>query len=114
MGRRPNPPLDAASRRQLAALRLWRASHRIKQSHAAELLGVSQATISRWESGRLAPAPTELAALRRLLSSGSYPLAELRPACGGEGERGSRQAPGVEARPKSGDELVARLEGSRR
>ena len=32
-------------------LRRWRTLHRVKQSHAAELLKVSQSTISRWEDG---------------------------------------------------------------
>ncbi|MFJ5282859.1 helix-turn-helix domain-containing protein [Pseudomonas sp. NPDC088429] len=34
-------------------LRRWRLLHRVKQSHAAELFGVTQSTISRWESGVL-------------------------------------------------------------
>lgn len=34
-----------------AALRRWRLLHRVKQSAAAEMLGVAQATISRWETG---------------------------------------------------------------
>jgi len=38
------------------SLRLWRMLRRVKQGHAAELLGVSQATVSRWETGQLAPA----------------------------------------------------------
>jgi transcriptional regulator with XRE-family HTH domain len=33
------------------ALRRWRILNRVKQNHAAELFGVSQSTISRWESG---------------------------------------------------------------
>lgn len=37
------------------ALRRFRLLNRIKQSHAADLLAVSQATISRWESGAHEP-----------------------------------------------------------
>jgi len=37
------------------SLRLWRMLHRVKQCHAAELIGVSQAMISRWETGHLGP-----------------------------------------------------------
>jgi transcriptional regulator with XRE-family HTH domain len=43
----PNPALGPALRR-------WRLLHRVKQVHAAELFGVAQSTISRWESGRQA------------------------------------------------------------
>lgn len=32
-------------------LRRWRTLHRVKQTHAAELFGVAQSTISRWETG---------------------------------------------------------------
>ncbi|WP_343517706.1 helix-turn-helix transcriptional regulator [Sphingomonas sp.] len=44
-------PLTAASLRH--GLRRWRALHRVKQAHFAELLGVAQSTVSRWESGIL-------------------------------------------------------------
>ncbi|PPB84265.1 helix-turn-helix protein [Mycetohabitans endofungorum] len=44
-------------------LRRWRALHRIKQAHAAELFGVSQSTISRWEAGLQ---PMELAEQRHV------------------------------------------------
>jgi transcriptional regulator with XRE-family HTH domain len=40
-----------ASARLGSQLRRWRVQHRIKQTHAAELFGVSQSTISRWEAG---------------------------------------------------------------
>lgn len=49
------------------SLRTWRVLRRMKQGHAAEMLGVSQATVSRWESGRQAPDPDEQAAIRCLL-----------------------------------------------
>jgi len=38
-------------RRLGPALRRWRTLNRVKQSHAAEMLGVNQSTISRWELG---------------------------------------------------------------
>ncbi|NRF70103.1 helix-turn-helix transcriptional regulator [Aquincola sp. S2] len=56
--------------RQLgAALRRWRALRRIKQDHAGALLGVSQATVSRWENGRQAPDPDEQTRLRTLMQA---------------------------------------------
>ena len=51
------------------SLRLWRALRRVKQAHAAELLGVSQAMVSRWEAGTLVPDAEEQARLRRLMSA---------------------------------------------
>ena len=51
------------------ALRTWRGLRRIKQGHAAELLGVSQTTVSRWENGRQTPAPEEQWAIRRLMQA---------------------------------------------
>jgi transcriptional regulator with XRE-family HTH domain len=62
------PAIHCGDARQLgAALRRWRALRRIKQQHAADLLGVSQATLSRWENGRQRPDPDEEAALRQLM-----------------------------------------------
>jgi transcriptional regulator with XRE-family HTH domain len=72
------------------ALRRWRRLRGIKQSHAAELFRVTQATLSRWESGhhripgkaahelsRLLRAPLDAAGdagLRRLVESSVLPV----------------------------------------
>jgi transcriptional regulator with XRE-family HTH domain len=61
----PLPPASALGR----ALKAWRHLRRIKQSHAAELFGVSQATISRWEAGRQSPSPDEAARLRDAMAA---------------------------------------------
>jgi len=71
-------------------LRRWRRLRGIKQSHAAELLGVTQPTLSRWERGqttmpeeamrklsRLLAAPLDSAAdagLRQLIESSALPV----------------------------------------
>ncbi|MCE9666330.1 helix-turn-helix domain-containing protein [Myxococcus stipitatus] len=51
------------------ALRRWRRLHHVKQSHAAELFGVAQSTISRWERGVQGMEPPEQARLEALLSA---------------------------------------------
>jgi transcriptional regulator with XRE-family HTH domain len=72
------------------ALRRWRRLRGVKQSHAAELFGVTQATLSRWERGhhrlpddavhrltRLLAAPLDTAGdagLRRLIESSALPV----------------------------------------
>lgn len=72
------------------ALRRWRRLRGVKQSHAAELFGVTQATLSRWERGhhpipkparrqlsRLLMAPLDSAAdtgLRRLVENSWLPV----------------------------------------
>ena len=72
------------------ALRRWRRLRGVKQSHAAELFGVTQATLSRWERGyhrlpdaaarrltKLLAAPLDSAAdagLRRLVESSALPV----------------------------------------
>jgi DNA-binding XRE family transcriptional regulator len=56
--------------RQLGrSLRLWRSLRRLKQTAAAELMGVSQTTISRWESGQVAPSLEEQLGQRTLMAA---------------------------------------------
>lgn len=52
-----------------AALRRWRLLHRVKQTVAADLLGVAQATISRWERGSQSMQPAERARVEALVSA---------------------------------------------
>ena len=72
------------------ALSRWRRRRGVKQSHAAELFGVSQASLSRWERGyqrlpdaaarkltKLLAAPLDSSAdagLRRLVESSALPV----------------------------------------
>jgi transcriptional regulator with XRE-family HTH domain len=51
------------------ALRRWRRLRGIKQSHAAEMFGVTQATLSRWERGHHRLPETARRALTRLLAA---------------------------------------------
>lgn len=62
--------IACADASQLArSLRTWRVLRRIKQHHAGELLGVSQGTVSRWESRQLTPSPQEQDSIRTLLAA---------------------------------------------
>ena len=63
-------PLLSCDARQLGrSLRLWRSVRRLKQGAVAAELGVSQTTVSRWESGGSAPSFDEQQALRRLMAA---------------------------------------------
>lgn len=63
-------PLLSCDARQLGrSLRLWRTLRRLKQGSVAAELGVSQTTVSRWESGMAAPSLDEQQTLRRLMAA---------------------------------------------
>jgi transcriptional regulator with XRE-family HTH domain len=51
------------------ALRRWRLLHGVKQQHAAEVVGVAQSTISRWEAGQQAMEPAERAKIEAIVSA---------------------------------------------
>ncbi|WP_418117418.1 helix-turn-helix transcriptional regulator [Variovorax sp. 350MFTsu5.1] len=51
------------------ALRQMRLLRGIKQTHFAQLMGVNQATVSRWERGQLALSPAQQAMAHRLLAA---------------------------------------------
>jgi len=51
------------------ALRQMRLLRGIKQTHFAQLMGVNQATVSRWERGQLALSAAQRAAAHRLLAA---------------------------------------------
>lgn len=52
-----------------ASLRRWRTLNRVKQAALAEELGVSQTTISRWETGTLPLGPREEDRVTQLLAA---------------------------------------------
>lgn len=60
-----SPPLHQAALGPM--LKRWRLLHRVKQSHAAEMFGVSQSTISRWEAGTQEAEPEQRARIEALL-----------------------------------------------
>lgn len=51
------------------SLRRWRALNRVKQAALAAEFGVSQATVSRWESNTQSPEPREARRLCQLLTA---------------------------------------------
>lgn len=51
-----------------ADIKRWRALHRLKQSALADMLGVTQATVSKWESGLWQPTKTMALRLNEVIS----------------------------------------------
>ena len=59
------------------ALRRWRVLHRVKQSHVAEMFGVTQSTVSRWETGMLELSPAERTRLEKMLHARLHSAADF-------------------------------------
>lgn len=51
------------------SFRTWRVLRRMKQAHAAELFGVAQATISKWENESERPSARQAARMRDLMAA---------------------------------------------
>lgn len=49
-------------------LRQWRRESEIKQSRLADIVGVTQATVSRWEKGLQNPAPLQIDLLHQMMT----------------------------------------------
>ena len=60
------------------ALRQMRLLRGIKQTHFAQLMGVNQATVSRWERGQLALSAAQKVTAHRLLAASPSRQAEWR------------------------------------
>ncbi|MBX5131692.1 helix-turn-helix transcriptional regulator [Rhizobium lentis] len=58
-----------------AGIRRMRLLRSMKQQHLAELLGVNQATVSRWERGQL-PSPEQAVKLERIFASPQHAAAD--------------------------------------
>ncbi|MBL8836173.1 MAG: helix-turn-helix transcriptional regulator [Alphaproteobacteria bacterium] len=71
------------------SFRTWRVLRRMKQAHAAELFGVAQATISKWENESERPSARQAARMRDLMAaapSGDADRALLDLVCGSADE----------------------------
>lgn len=59
-----------------AGIRRMRLLRSMKQQHLAELLGVNQATVSRWERDQLAPSPEQAVRLERIFAAPHHAVAD--------------------------------------
>ena len=71
-GSTPNPASLGTALRRMRLLR------GIKQTHFAQLMGVNQATVSRWERGQLALSAAQKVTAHRLLAASPSRQAEWR------------------------------------
>ncbi|MCC9624350.1 helix-turn-helix domain-containing protein [Thalassospira sp. MA62] len=61
-------PIPETDPRFAKCLRQWRRASDIKQSRLADILGVTQATVSRWERAQQAPAPMQRALIEQMMT----------------------------------------------
>lgn len=79
----------------------------ISQREAAEQIGVTQQTFSRWRHGQLIPAPSSIPAIARFLG---LPVKEVRAMHAAARREKNQQLRGIESRLENVEEFTRRLD----
>ncbi len=70
----PSSRTVCSFQRQMISLRRIRQVRGIKQGHVAQLMGVSQATMSKWETGILRPSPEQCVKFQQIFAARLCPI----------------------------------------